>query len=51
MFIGRLGRDPEIRFTQSGKTVVNFSIACSEKRGGEEYTDGWTRIEEIETVE
>ena len=35
-FIGRLGRDPEIRYTQSGKAVASFSIACSEKRGGEE---------------
>lgn len=43
MFIGRLGRDPESRFTQSGKTVVNFSIACSEKRVGEEYTE-WVNI-------
>ena len=43
MFIGRLGRDPESRFTQSGKTVVNFSIACSEKRGSEEYTE-WVNI-------
>ena len=52
MFIGRLGRDPEIRFTQSGKTVVNFSIACSEKRGGEEYTEwvnivAWDKLGEI----
>ena len=43
MFIGRLGREPESRFTQSGKTVANFSIACSEKRGGEEYTE-WVNI-------
>ena len=52
MFIGRLGRDPESRFTQSGKTVVNFSIACSEKRGGEEYTEwvnivAWDKLGEI----
>ena len=52
MFIGRLGRDPESRFTQSGKTVVNFSIACSEKRGGEEYTEwvnivAWDKLAEI----
>ena len=52
MFIGRLGRDPESRFTQSGKTVVNFSVACSEKRGGEEYTDwvnivAWDKLGEI----
>ena len=43
MFIGRLGRDPESRFTQSGKIVVSFSVACSEKRGGEEYTE-WVNI-------
>ena len=52
MFIGRLGRDPASRFTQSGKTVVNFSIACSEKRGGEEYTEwvnivAWDKLGEI----
>jgi len=28
--IGRLGRDPEIRFTGGGKAVANFSIACDE---------------------
>jgi len=30
MLIGRLGRDPEIRYTQQGLAVVNFSIATSE---------------------
>ena len=29
--IGRLGRDPEIRYTQSAVAVANFSIATSEK--------------------
>ena len=29
-FIGRLGRDPEIRFSQSGESVANFSIACGQ---------------------
>jgi single-strand DNA-binding protein len=28
--IGRLGRDPEIRFTASGQAVANFSIAVDE---------------------
>jgi single-strand DNA-binding protein len=28
--IGRLGRDVELKFTQSGQAVANFSIACSE---------------------
>ena len=51
-FIGRLGRDPEIRYTQTGTPVVNFSIACSEKRGGQEYTEwvnvvAWDKLAEI----
>ncbi len=51
-FIGRLGRDPEIRYTQSGKAVASFSIACSEKRGGEESTEwvnivAWEKLAEI----
>lgn len=29
MVIGHLGRDPEMRFTPSGKSVTNFSVACS----------------------
>jgi len=31
MIIGRLGRDPEIRYTPDGKAVVNFSLATSDK--------------------
>lgn len=30
-FIGNLGRDPEVRFAQSGDKIVNMSIAVSEK--------------------
>jgi len=42
-FIGRLGKEPESRFTQSGKQVVNFSLAVSEKRNGEEKTE-WINV-------
>lgn len=28
---GNLTADPELRFTPSGKSVVNFTIACSER--------------------
>jgi len=30
ILIGRLGKDPEIRHTQSGDPVANFSLATSE---------------------
>ena len=30
IFIGRVGRDPEVRTTQNGQKVVSFSLACSE---------------------
>lgn len=30
-FIGRLGKDPEVKMTASGQKTVRFSIACSEK--------------------
>ena len=29
--IGRLGQDPEIRYTQSGAAVASFSVATSER--------------------
>lgn len=47
--IGRIGRDPEVRYTQSGSEVGTFSVATSErwknKRSGEyeERTD-WHEI-------
>ena len=46
--IGYLGRDPETRFTPTGKKVTHFSVAVSQRRkvSGEtrEYTD-WVNIE------
>ena len=47
--VGNLGRDPEVRSTQSGDKIVNLSIATSEswtdKRSGErrESTE-WHRV-------
>lgn len=38
-FTGRLGKDPDSRYTGSGKHVVNFSIACSRKIKGEEQAE------------
>jgi single-strand DNA-binding protein len=58
ILIGRLGRDPEVRYTASGRAVAKFSIATSEqwtdKEGGkkEERTEwhrivAWARLGEI----
>lgn len=43
LIIGRIGRDPETRTANSGTSVCTFSVACSEKRGGEEKTE-WFRV-------
>ncbi len=47
--IGRLGRDPEMRYTAQGKAVTNFSLATGDKwtdRDGNERDDTeWFRIE------
>lgn len=57
MVIGYLGRDPEMRFTPSGKSVANFSIACSRSwktANGEIHTEtewfnvvAWEKLAEI----
>jgi single-strand DNA-binding protein len=38
-FIGRMGQDPEKRFTSSGKAVTNVSIAVTTKFGQTENTE------------
>ena len=32
--IGRLTRDPDVRYTQSGKAVVSFTLAIDRRRSG-----------------
>ncbi len=49
MLIGNLGRDPEIRYSQSGLAVVNFTIATSEQwtdkgTGERQEKTEWHRI-------
>jgi single-strand DNA-binding protein len=41
--IGRLGRDPEVRFTSTGKAVANFTIAVDEKWGDQKQTH-WFKV-------
>ncbi len=47
--IGRLGKDPETRFTPTGKKVANFSLAVSQRWKGKdgevkEHTE-WVNVE------
>ncbi len=41
--VGRIGRDPEVRFSQSGMAVCNLSMATSKKIKGEDQTQ-WHRL-------
>ncbi len=36
ILLGRLGKDPELRYTPSGKAVCNFTIATSERWSGQD---------------
>ena len=39
ILIGNLGKDPEIRYTQQGEPIANFSLATSEKWTGKDGTN------------
>lgn len=43
ILLGRLGKNPEIRFAQSGTAVLNCSLATSKKIKGEDITQ-WHRL-------
>ena len=43
ILVGGLGKDPEMKYTSSGKAVCNFSIATDEFYNGEKKTE-WHRI-------
>jgi len=43
MIIGNTGREPEMRFTPSGKPVTNFSVAVNSKFGEQDTTE-WFNI-------
>lgn len=47
MLLGRLGADPELRYTQSGQAVCTFNVATSERfKSGEEWQERteWHRV-------
>jgi len=48
ILVGRLGRDPELRYTQGGQPVANFTLATNErwtgKDGERQERTEWHRI-------
>lgn len=48
MLIGRLGRDPELRYSQAGQPVCNFSMATdesfSDRDGNRQERTEWHRV-------
>ena len=45
MLIGRLGKDPEFRYTPSGTAVAKFTLATNRrKRNGEDQPPDWHRV-------
>ena len=49
ILIGNLGKDPEIRYTQAGEPIANFSLATNEawtdKGGQKQERTEWHRVE------
>lgn len=48
ILVGNLGRDPEVRYAQSGTAVANFSVATNEvwnsREGKREERTEWHRV-------
>lgn len=48
IFIGHLGKDPEMKVTKGGASIAQMSVAVTPRRkNGEEWTDGdtiWFRV-------
>lgn len=42
--IGAVGKDPEIRYTQAGMAIANFSLATSKKNKEKEDVTQWHNI-------
>ena len=53
ILVGNLGKDPELRYTQSGKAVAKFTLATSERgRDGNDRTEwhnivAWDKLAEL----
>ena len=44
ILVGNLTRDPEIRYTQSGKGVTKFTLAVNNPRNKEETIVDWALV-------
>nr|DAS14520.1 MAG TPA: Single strand binding protein [Caudoviricetes sp.] len=48
IIIGNLGKDPEVRFTQSGKAVTTLSVGCNrsyvDKNKEQQQMTDWVRV-------
>lgn len=48
ILVGRLGKDPEVKYTGGGKAVANFSVATDEswkdKNGERQKKTTWHKI-------
>lgn len=48
LLLGNLGRDPEVRYTSSGKAVASFTLATSQRwkdqEGNEQERTEWHRV-------
>ena len=48
IIVGRLGRDPEVRYTNSGSAVANFSVATdrvwNDRNGQRQSETEWHRV-------
>lgn len=48
ILLGNVGKDPEVRFTQSGDSIANFSLATSDiwtdKNGQKQERTEWHRV-------
>ncbi|MFO7963276.1 MAG: single-stranded DNA-binding protein [Desulfobacterales bacterium] len=45
IIVGRLGRDPEVRYTADGRAVTNFSVATSDEWKDKETGEKKERVE------
>ena len=43
ILIGCVGKDPEVRYSQKGMAVANFSVATNKKKGNEQVTQ-WHQV-------